>query len=240
MKHDLAGRRFGALEAKRYIPGTAPHFRARWECVCDCGRVRVAAASDLMGGKVTNCGCLKNRAIGEARRKNAQLIREHNAPNRVSADGVVQLTRGLVALVDPEDVPLVSPFFWKANKSRRGYYACRSQKPQMMHVLIMGERADFEIDHANGNKLDNRRSNLRWATREQNQANRPGSTGRTSKYKGVCWRKRERRWYASIRFKGVVRALGTYLAEDDAARAYDRAARELHGQFAVLNFPEAT
>ena len=105
-----------------------------------------------------------------------------------------------------------------------------------MHKLITGWP---RTDHKNHNGLDNRRENLRPATHTQNQQNtRPRVIVGTSRYKGVCWSKRERKWRAVIKFAGVQRHLGYFADEEDAARAYDAAARKYHGEFACLNFPD--
>jgi hypothetical protein len=103
----------------------------------------------------------------------------------------------------------------------------------------MDAPADLEVDHINHNGLDNRRSNLRLATPSQNNANqRPRQDARlTSKYKGVYYDKSRGRWAATIHVDGRTRGLGRYDTEDAAAAAYDHAAAEVWGEFALLNQP---
>lgn len=94
------------------------------------------------------------------------------------------------------------------------------------------------IDHINGNPADNRLANLRACTTAENGRNYHKPAG-GSLYRGVCWVKRDRKWAARISDgKNGKVSLGNFNDEVDAARAYDRAARKLHGQFATLNFPE--
>jgi len=95
-----------------------------------------------------------------------------------------------------------------------------------------------EVDHINGDKLDNRwPENLRVATRSQNTANSKPHTG-TSRYKGVSWNKRDRRWKAQIRHNGKLLYLGYFTDQIEAAKAYDTAALRLHGEYARCNFPQ--
>ncbi|MGB8225740.1 MAG: AP2 domain-containing protein, partial [Sedimentisphaerales bacterium] len=84
--------------------------------------------------------------------------------------------------------------------------------------------------------LDNRKSNLRLATRSQNNCNRKQKKG-TSKYRGVCYNKRTKKWRAAISFNGMYKHLGFFDSEEEAGRAYDEAAKIYHGEFASLNFP---
>lgn len=160
-------------------------------------------------------------------------------PRQPSARAIV-LNHGLAAVVDETDYPLVCQHHWSAHfrPCGHGYYARSTVNGRkvFMHNLLMGESPGLQVDHANGNGLDNRRCNLRWATGSQNQRNIKGGRGR-SLYKGVSWAKRQRKWVANIFVSGRNLHLGYFEQEDDAARAYDAAAREHYGEFAAPNFP---
>lgn len=93
----------------------------------------------------------------------------------------------------------------------------------------------MEIDHRNHVRTDNRIENLRLTTKNQNQWNQKPRAGTTSRFKGVIWNRRDRRWQAQISFNGVHRNLGYFHDEIEAARAYDAAAWSLMGEHARLN-----
>lgn len=101
-------------------------------------------------------------------------------------------------------------------------------------LLAKGEQAD----HKNRNVLDNRRSNLRVASNMLNQANRLKTKRSTSGYKGVSWFNHLGKWRADIQKDGKLRYLGHFSDKIEAAKAYDRAAQELFGEFALLNFSD--
>ena len=159
----------------------------------------------------------------------------------------VSLTRGLVALVDDQDYERVSAFTWHANeKSKGAVYAARKQwhgdthkyENIAMHRFILGVVGNYlEIDHINGNRLDNRRANLRPCTHKNNMANR--RTNKDRAYKGVINVKRlsGKPWRAYITEHGKFVSLGYFASPQEAARAYDAAARRIFGAFAALNFP---
>jgi hypothetical protein len=92
------------------------------------------------------------------------------------------------------------------------------------------------VDHRDRNGLNNTKQNLRLATRSQNNCNTMHRRG-SSKYRGVSREKETGKWKCKICFNGICIYLGLFEAEEDAARAYDKAAKELHGEFASLNFP---
>lgn len=150
----------------------------------------------------------------------------------------IALSNGMAVVVDEADYPLVSSYWWHANATHGTYYARATinSKRVLMHVFLMGEKEGFAIDHKNGNGLDNRRANLRWATPSQNMMNTHGGRGR-SMYKGVSWAARQRKWMVSIFIAGKNKHLGYFDNEDDAARVYDSAALQHYGAFASLNFP---
>jgi hypothetical protein len=107
-----------------------------------------------------------------------------------------------------------------------------------MHREIINAPDDLVVDHINYNGLDNRKANLRLATRRQNSLHvirtiNPGS----SKYKGVSWNTNKKRWHVQITTNGKTIRLGYFTDEIEAAKAYDQAAKKYHGDFAALNFP---
>lgn len=148
----------------------------------------------------------------------------------------IPLGGGVYAYVDAADYEWLKLWHWRVLSG----YATRREKRKtiFMHREIMQPPAAKVTDHVNGNKLDNTRANLRNVTPRQNVHNRRKRFGSTSIYKGVGYHKRRHRWYASIRLGKEYFHLGYFDAEVEAARAYDRGAVELFGEFARLNFPD--
>lgn len=156
----------------------------------------------------------------------------------------IPLTQGQVAMVDDEDYPELCQFRWYAawDVRTRTYRAGRYErlpdgtyKNTSMHRQVMKALPDQQVDHINHDTLDNRRANLRFCTQGQNQANRRKDVDSTSPYKGVSWHRRNRKWIASIKGPGGRIHLGYHKSAIDAARAYDKAAVELWGEFAHTN-----
>jgi hypothetical protein len=152
----------------------------------------------------------------------------------------IPLTKGYYATVDAIDHEWLSQ--WKWHYHSAGYAArtkkFRRKKTQIyMHRLIMESPAGMRTDHRNGNGLDNRRQNLRITTASGNNCNRRVIVGKST-FKGVAWDKQTGKWRASVQINHRIIHLGRFYAEEDAAQAYDTAARIYHGEFAVLNFPE--
>ena len=137
---------------------------------------------------------------------------------------------GKSALVDNENYARLTTHAWYL--TNKGY---ASNRGGMMHRIVINAPKHLQVDHINGNRLDNRIENLRLATQSQNQRNASPRPNGTSKYKGVHWCKTNKKWRAGI-WLGKRINLGRFDIEIDAAKAYDKAAKKHFGAFARTNF----
>jgi hypothetical protein len=155
----------------------------------------------------------------------------------------IPLTKGRVALVDDLDYPWLSKLCWRYSSDG---YAINTYTDEFgrrhrrsMHRMIMAHGnplpRHIQVDHINRNRTDNRRSNLRYATRTQNQANKNKQKNNQSGYKGVS--RHQTKWEARIKYRDKKLYLGRYLHPITAALVYDCASRLLYGNFAGINFP---
>jgi hypothetical protein len=150
----------------------------------------------------------------------------------------IPLSKGKVAIVDDEMFEYLNQWSWYCQKSG---YAARSYrkdggfKHDRMHRVIINAAKGDIVDHINGDKLDNRKENLRLATPSQNNYNRGLASNSTSGFKGVTWNKKTNKWIARIYVdrKGI--HLGSFEYKVDAALAYNEAAFKYHGEFANYN-----
>jgi hypothetical protein len=156
----------------------------------------------------------------------------------------IPLTKGRSALVDDADYPWLSKFNWHCSSDgyATNYYTDEFGKRhrRSMHRMIMAHGnplpRHIQVDHINRNRTDNRRCNLRYATRTQNQANTGKQKNNRSGYKGVSWHKTK--WEARIKYGAKKLYLGRYDNPLKAALVYDCASRLLYGDFAGVNFPD--
>lgn len=150
----------------------------------------------------------------------------------------ISLTRGHFAVVDDEDFNNLMRFRWHANCFSGKWYAFRKHNYQKisMHRQIMSAPKGMDVDHINGNTLDNRKSNLRNCTHSQNMANRGVTKQNKSGFKGVSFHKQHQKWHAKITVMRKKIHIGYFETPEDAASAYDAKAKEFFGEFARLNF----
>lgn len=149
---------------------------------------------------------------------------------------------GKEVLLDDKDYEYVSKYRWYITSDG---YAARSTYPNgacytvMMHRHILNlERGNkMQVDHINGNRLDNRRNNLRLCTPYQNSLNKKREVRNTSGFKGVSFHKVVKKWTANIKVKGKNHYLGCYESPESAYEAYCEAAKRLHGEFANIGQP---
>lgn len=153
---------------------------------------------------------------------------------------VIELTRGLVAIVDDEDFEALAQWRWCALTS--GYANRKARmaegnvgKSILMHRVIMNAKKDEHVDHINGIVTDNRKCNLRICNRFQNQSNRGKNKNNTTGFKGVCFENRSKKFLATISSNGKCKRLGLFNTAEEAHAAYCEAASKFHGEFAKFN-----
>lgn len=157
----------------------------------------------------------------------------------------IPLRNGGTAFVDDEDEAFVRQFNWIQTTPDAVTYAVTSQKIGgkwrliKLHRLLLGLKIGdgVIVDHIDGNGLNNQRGNLRICSHQQNLRNqdRTEKPYKTSKFKGVCWHKKNKKWIAGIFINKKKIYLGQFESEEDAAAAYNAAARKFFGEFARLN-----
>jgi hypothetical protein len=149
----------------------------------------------------------------------------------------ILLTRGCCALVDDNDYEKIRGITW--HLTGRGYVAGRVKTKGVrqhvyLHRFLLNAQPGQFVDHLDGDRLNNTRANLRLVTRAQNQWNRKVQRNRSG-YKGVSWHRHKGRFYARIQVNGQRYNLGYFDTAEEAAEAYDEAARRLFGEYARLN-----
>jgi hypothetical protein len=154
---------------------------------------------------------------------------------------VLKILSGHEVLIDAADYPLLSQYKWcrtslRAPYARTEFWQGGKRYQLLMHSLLLNPPIGFEVDHINGNGMDNRRANIRIATHSENCANR--CNNRKGGYRGVYLTK-SGTFEVKLMKRPNLMYLGKYTDEIEAARVYDKAAREAFGEFARLNFPEA-
>lgn len=153
----------------------------------------------------------------------------------------IPLGNGYTAIVDADQYDKLKYTAWHT-VTKRKYAATtirtkgsRKSSTVYMHRLLTGALPGDHVDHINGNNLDNRLCNLRLCSPAENLRNQRISPKNTSGYKGVFWHKAAGKWMASVKYNYKAVYLGLFKTKEQAALAYNEAAKRLHGEFALLN-----
>ena len=217
--YDLDSQRFGKL-----IVCGAPirrKDRIYYRCICKSGKETVVRRDHLTNGATTSCGQCE------------EIINEGSHMRYVCKNG-----RSF--LFDIADLELISQHCWYV--SANGYASTRLKETRRVAELprmLLDAPPGINVDHINGNTLDNRRVNLRLATQADNLRNLSLKSSNTSGYKGVSYVARRDKYRAYITLNKKAKHLGYFIEPVEAARAYDKAARFFFGEFSCLNFPLA-
>lgn len=227
---DLTGQRFGRLtvieRAENYV---SPKGRQelRWKCLCECGNIVVVRRGCLTAGETLSCGCLQKERTRQANKKYNTF--------RISCGKVyVKLSNSEKEMVTDQDIwERCKKYYWSLGS--RGYPATnipKLRKPIVFHIFAFPDcPSGFVRDHINGDKLDNRRENIRFILPGENSMNRGKGKNNTSGHVGVCWNKREEKWVAHIQVDRKVINLGYFTDIQDAIAARKQAEIKYFGEY---------
>lgn len=225
---DMTGMQFGKLTVLRRVDNNS-HGSAQWLCRCTCGNEKVILGSNLRNGKTTSCGCYGKEVLSSPDVR--QALRKYNRYELHEDYVTLYTNNGLPFLVDIDDFSKVYDFAcWSASK--KGYIEGRHDKQHyFLHRFIMNCPEDMYVDHISGDVLDNRKSNLRIVTIQQNQMNHKLHSTNTSGVSGVSWNKRSNKWHSRIIYKGKCYHLGYYDDINDAIQARYNAEMQYYGEY---------
>ncbi|MCC8066739.1 MAG: HNH endonuclease [Clostridiales bacterium] len=175
---DIIGNQYGKWTVVDYVEKKGPHHLFR--CRCACGNERIIPLNNLKRGLSRSCGhCIK-----------PQIIQEDNCFRYVC-------TNGGSFLFDVEDYETVVQHHWSVNKA--GYFVCEDNGKRLyLHRMLLDVGEEMCVDHINGDKCDNRRSNLRISTQKQNTHNSALMRNNTSGYKGVSFHQQAGKYEAYV------------------------------------------
>lgn len=213
MMRDLTGQRFGKLKAIKPDESVTDRKQGiHWICECDCGNISSVRSVDLVNGKTKSCGHCRDKI-------------KYNLNGEY---GVGYTTSGTRFLFDKEDYEKIAPYTWGTDAY--GYIVAHlatingERKSIKMHRLVMGVTdPEVHIDHIGHDIADNRKSQLRIASRNENMHNRQLSKSNTTGRTGVYYDKDHNKWRAAIRVNGCLKYLGLYDSFDEACRVRDAA-----------------
>nr|DAQ07322.1 MAG TPA: homing endonuclease [Caudoviricetes sp.] len=240
VKNDLTGRQFGRLtvlkQAEDYIDSKGKHY-ARWLCECSCEDKTklIVMGNQLKRKRTKSCGCIQKEQLIK-RNKDGK---KYNTYDLSGEYGIGYTSKGEEFYFDLEDYDKIKDYYWNINN--QGYVVSSesdTRKYIRIHRLILGNPdAKYDVDHKHGyeSRNDNRKSNLRLATRSQNIINVGLKSNNTSGCTGVGWYKHLNKWVARITVNGNKIHLGVFNNFDDAVAARKAAEEKYFGEWSYDN-----
>lgn len=207
---------------------TAFPSELKYLCHCDCGNEVSVHRYNLLRGETVSCGCYQKERCSVVNAKD-NVIEDCGDYVKVFFNNCRDYVK-----VDKDDFNKIKDLCWHKNDA--GYAVARTDdKLVKMHRLLMGFPPDLDIDHINQNKLDNRKDNLRVATKQQNLFNHGIQRNNISGVKGVRWNKKNRKWVAYISFNGEQKYLGSFNNIEEAHLVRKEKEIELFKEFSPEN-----
>lgn len=232
IEEKFENRRFGYLTVIERDP-SKHKSHVYYKCRCDCGREKSIRKDSLKSGLSLSCG----NSDCQYYKKNIRtsLHKKNKGLNRYDLSGgygVGYTSKGEQFYFDIEDYTKIKDYIWYID--HRGYVRTNLNGGTRLHRLIMESKNDKMIDHIDGNKANNRKSNLRFVTNSQNQMNRDKPSNNTSGVKGVYWHKNKHKWQANLQVNGNLLYLGMFDDKEEAVKARKEAELVCFGHYSYL------
>lgn len=234
---DLTGKKYNNLTVISRlddIPNLSGSKSRRWLCRCVCGKEVECVEDRLISGRIIGCGCSASESKKTTYLKNIDKINKYVEHDDYTS--LFILPTNSEVLIDKEDAEICKKYGWHLNKE--GYvissFGCyKTDRHRIyLHNYIMESIHLGKYDHANGNRLDNRKQNLRLCTQQQNAINRIPIK---NKHPGVGFDKKRNKWYVAIGEHGKTHYVGRYNTEREAVEARIAAEEKYHGEFGYYN-----
>ena len=224
---DLTGKRFGRLTVVKRAENSKSG-KTQWLCLCDCGNYVVVTSINLKNKHTRSCGCLNRESTSNRNKK-------YNKYDLSGLYGIGYTTNGKPFYFDLEDYDKIKNYCWYID-SRTGYVRTRISKTEQisMHRLLFPDSK--EIDHIKRNsRNDNRKSNLRLGTHQENMMNIGLRKNNTTGVTGVYWVKNRNKWRAEITYKNKIIPIGNFNNFKDAVKARKKAEEKYFGEWSYDN-----
>lgn len=240
VKDDLTGRKFGRLtvlnQANDYVDSNGKHY-ARWLCECSCeNKTRlIVMGNQLKREHTKSCGCIQKEQLVKRNKEG----KKYNKYDLTGEYGIGYTSKGEEFYFDLEDYDKIKDYYWRI--SDEGYVvSCLpdTRKHVAVHRIILGNpNVKYDVDHKHGreSRNDNRKNNLRIATRSQNVVNVGLKANNTSGRTGVGWNKKLNKWTARITVNGKRIHLGVFERFEDAVTVRKQAEEKYFGEWSYDN-----
>lgn len=218
--------------------------RTYWFCQCDCEEKNVVsiATSQLTTGKTRSCGCLRKNNLIKYNKANKKKTNQIILDESKNYSKIIPTNRSDEILIDTEDIEKIKNFTWRVDTN--GYVICslyneKTKKYDLLgriHRIIMNCPDGYVVDHINGNKLDNRKNNLRICLQSENTKNHVVGGNNTSGYSGITYNKNNNNWRVRIGDKEI----GSFANFEDAVKARKEAENKYFGEYSYDNSQKMT
>lgn len=231
---DLTGQKFSRLtvleRAEDHVSPKGNHY-VQWLCKCECGNTTIVRAISLTSEITKSCGCLSKEIAHTQAIKN---FKKQNSFEICDRYVTMYTLKNEPFYIDLEDFDKVKSICWWRRKD--GYILGRlNGKTIRLHRYVTNCPSEYEVDHRNHDKSDNRKENLRIVTRSQNSMNKGLQSNNTSGVTGVCWDTHYQKWVAQIRLNNKNIRLGSFENFDDAIKVRQEAEEKYFGEYSYKN-----